>query len=126
MNGIAKRFIAYVLAISLIGVVTPPMAFAGLVGTQEAIALEQNARPLGKIDSVLAEESVRSQLIALGVDPSDAQSRIAALSDSELAELNAKLPDLPAGGSILAVVGIVFVVLLILEVVGVTNVFTAI
>jgi hypothetical protein len=36
------------------------------------------------------------------------------------------MEQLPAGGDIIAVVGIVFVVLLVLELVGVTNVFTAI
>jgi hypothetical protein len=36
------------------------------------------------------------------------------------------MQDLPAGGSALAVIGVVFLVLLILELVGVTNIFTKI
>ncbi len=62
-------------------------------------------------------------MASLGVDPADAQARLSALSDAELASLSAHLDDLPAGGDILALIGAVFIVLLILDLTGVTNVF---
>ena len=49
-----------------------------------------------------------------------------ALSAAELAQLDGRLDQLPAGAGIVEVVGVVFVVLLILELVGVTDIFTAI
>jgi hypothetical protein len=46
------------------------------------------------------------------------------LSDSELQELEARMDELPAGAdSALTVLGIVLLVLLVLELVGVTDVF---
>jgi len=51
-----------------------------------------------------------------------AQARVASLSDLELAQLDGQLDSLPAGGS-LALVGAVFVVLMILEFTGVIDIF---
>jgi hypothetical protein len=49
---------------------------------------------------------------------------VASLSDSELGRLQSGLDSLPAGGdSILAVLGILFVVLLVLELTGIINIF---
>ena len=45
------------------------------------------------------------------------------LGEQELAQLQGQLEQLPAGGSLLALIGAVFVVLLILEVTGVINIF---
>jgi hypothetical protein len=58
------------------------------------------------------------------VAPADVEARIAALTDAELNTLATQMADLPAGGdSALVVIGIVFLVLLILEAVGVIDIF---
>ena len=66
---------------------------------------------------------MREQFVALGVDPAQVESRVAALTDSELRTLAGQIADMPAGGDALAVIGIVFLVLLILEAVGVIDIF---
>ena len=71
-----------------------------------------------------SSDDVRAQFLERGVSPDEVDARIAALSTEELQTLSMQLDELPAGGSLLAVIGVVFVVLLILEMVGVTNVFT--
>ena len=62
-------------------------------------------------------------MVRLGADPLQADARVASLSDAELMKLQGQLDRLPAGGDALAVIGIVFIVLLILELTGVTNIF---
>jgi hypothetical protein len=64
----------------------------------------------------------------LGVDPVDARARVASLSDEELSRLAQNVRDQPAGadGGLFVVLGIVFLVLIILELVGVTHIFSAI
>jgi hypothetical protein len=63
-------------------------------------------------------------MIRLGVQPEAAAARIASLSDSELRQLEARMNELPAGGDgALTVLGIVLLVLLVLELVGVTDIF---
>jgi len=59
----------------------------------------------------------------MGVDPSQVDARIASLTDGELRTLAGQMNDLPAGSGALAVIGIVFLVLLILEAVGVIDIF---
>jgi hypothetical protein len=84
---------------------------------------ERTAR-IERVSEVLARDNVRDQLIRLGVDPSAAAARIAALSDSELQQLEARMAELPAGADgALTVLGILLLVLLVLELVGVTDVF---
>ena len=51
------------------------------------------------------------------------EGRLDALSDAELATLAGQIGEAPAGGDALAVIGIVFVVLIILELVGVIDIF---
>jgi hypothetical protein len=75
------------------------------------------------VNAALARDQVREQLVALGVDPAQVESRVAALTDGELRALADKVADAPAGGDALAVIGIVFIVLLILEAVGVIDIF---
>jgi hypothetical protein len=96
---------------------------AGIVGTQAMVAQETRAVALDTIENVLAGEAVAAQLAAWGVAPEAVSARLAALSDLELQQLAATMGSDPAGGDVLVVVGIVFVVLLILELVGVTNIF---
>jgi hypothetical protein len=48
---------------------------------------------------------------------------LAALTDAEIAALADRLEQAPAGGDALAVIGIVFLVLMILEFTGVIDIF---
>ncbi|MGD8654032.1 MAG: PA2779 family protein, partial [Desulfobacterales bacterium] len=71
------------------------------------------------IKQLLAREDVRSALIAQGIDPLEAEARIASLSDSEVIELVDQIEKLPAGqgalGFVIAVLIIVVLVLVIMK-----------
>jgi hypothetical protein len=101
-------------------------AYAGVISTEQYLASVDRQHALSRIDAVLARADVQQRLEQLGVDPVEAIARAAALSDAELVALAANLEELPAGGSLLGVLGVVFIVLLVLELVGVTNIFTKI
>ena len=98
-------------------------AHGGVIGTEQYLSAVDREAAIARIDAVLAREEVRGQLEHYGVDAAAAQERVAALTDEELQSLANDLDNLPAGGSLLAVVGIVFIVLLILELVGVIDIF---
>lgn len=117
------RSVAALAAASLIGLSTIQPAIAAVIGTDEAIAIEQGRASADDFVALFARTDVRQQLEALGVNPEQAAERVAALSEQELAEIQRSLDDMPAGGSALAVIGVVFLVLIILEVVGVTDIF---
>ncbi|MCC5868288.1 MAG: PA2779 family protein [Gammaproteobacteria bacterium] len=113
----------FALALTLAAMlVTSLPARAGIVGTEHMVAQESHAVVLGRIEHVLAGEAVAAQLQAWGVAPEEVSVRLAALSDVELQRLEARMGTDPAGG-VLVVIGVVFVVLIILEVLGITNIF---
>ena len=98
-------------------------AQAGIVDTGAMVQTSRDAQLAG-IQAQLAREDVRAQLTRLGVEPAAVEARLASLSDSELASLSRRMQDAPAGGDgLLAVIGLTFVVLLILELVGVIDIF---
>ena len=101
-------------------------AHAGIVGTEQMLSQDSRAISLGKVQTFMASEQVSAQLLSMGVAPEMVAERVAALSESELQQLASSIDSQPAGGDILIIAGIVFVVLLILELVGVTHVFTSI
>jgi hypothetical protein len=99
---------------------------AVIVGTDQAIALAERGELLARVTEAFMRDDVKAQLEALGVDPQHALERVSALTTEELAALDSQLEALPAGGSLLAVLGAILVVLIVLDLVGVTNVFSRI
>jgi len=118
-----RSSLALMLAASLVAAVPHNAAWAGVISTQQYLTTLDRDAALARIDAVLAREEVRSRLEQYGVDPVAANERIAALTDQELALLATELENQPAGGSLLGVAGVVFIVLLILELVGVIDIF---
>jgi uncharacterized protein YjiS (DUF1127 family) len=122
-QNILQRTGIITLIVNLVVAGFPQSAFAGLIGTGTAIALEQNQQQQADVRAFLDREDVREQLVDLGVSPEDAQARIALLTADELQKLNHQINTLPAGAGVLGVVGAVFIVLIILELVGVIDIF---
>jgi hypothetical protein len=124
----ARRLLVGVLSLSLMGTgILPAVSFAGIIGTQSMIEMEQADTDRARVESFIEQENVRDQMISLGVDPAEVKERLAALTNAELSILNQNIERLPAGGdSVLVVIGIVFLVLLILELTGVINIFNKI
>jgi hypothetical protein len=124
MKDTLKKMVAMLLILSMSLLGLPAVSLAAPIGTDTLVQLEQRGELLSRIQTQLARDDVRAQFLQRGVSPTEVDARIAALSTEELQMLTMQLDELPAGGSLLAVIGVVFVVLLILELVGVTNIFT--
>jgi hypothetical protein len=118
-----RRACVALTSVSLLSLGLQAPAFAGIVGTSEAIGAARSTDPRSTIDATLARDDVRAKLAELGVDVREIEGRVAALSDAEAASLADSIENAPAGGNALAVIGAVFLVLLILEVVGVIDIF---
>jgi hypothetical protein len=122
---IASRALMLLQALVLLSATTFTTAQAAMISTPEYLAADQREGQLDRVRRILAQEHVQQQLMSLGVAPEQASARVAALSPAELQLLNDRLDEMPAGG-ILELIGAVFVILLILEIVGVTNIFTSV
>ena len=76
---------------------------------------------------ILERADVQRQLEAHGVSVEQAKARVAALSDPEAAQLAAQIESLPSGGdgvgALISALLIVFLVLLLTDILGLTKVF---
>ncbi len=100
-----------------------PAAHAGMIGTEAVISTAQAQQDRERLRQVLNRDDVKAQLIARGVDPSQVQARVNSLTDQELQSLSGKIDQLPAGGDALDLLVLIFIVLLITDILGFTNVF---
>ena len=118
-----RRLISVLLIVSLTGMGLPLAAQAGMLPTDSVVASPAKER----VTSFLNRSDVRAQLQSMGVNPADAKARVATLTDDEAAQLAAKIDNLPAGGdaagALIGALLIVFIVLLITDILGVTHVF---
>ncbi|RRQ23855.1 hypothetical protein D5687_05000 [Guyparkeria sp. SCN-R1] len=128
MKRVARIVSPFVIASFTVGsmpaMATPSAVADGLVTTQEAVSADQASADRERIVELLSRDEVRDQLIAQGADPAQVEERVAALSDQEVREMNERLDQMPAGAS--SVVGVlfaVFVILLVTDLLGLTNVF---
>lgn len=118
-----KKAIVSILVFCMIFTGTAANVSAAVISTRDALALDVRQELVSDVQARLARHDVQRVMIDLGVDPAQAQLRVNSLSDEELMELDARIDSLPAGGSVLALIGAVFVVLLILELTGVIDIF---
>lgn len=117
-----RRSCVAIVSMALVSMGAQLPAAASVVSTGEAVSAQQgDARAV--VDAALARADVQAKLAEMGVDRAAIEGRLAALSPEEMRSLADQVEAAPAGGDFLAVVGIVFVVLVILELVGVIDIF---
>ena len=106
------RLLALPLALVMMFVSMPlSVVKAELVTTEQVIQDVNSPGDRDKVARFLQQEAVRDQMVALGVDPSEVDARVAALSDQELSQIAGQIDQLPAGQGPL---GLVLVLLLII------------
>jgi hypothetical protein len=101
--------------------------FAAMIGTETVMETSQGQEARTRIKQILEREDVRQALINQGIDPREADARIDSLSDAEAVAVSDKLDQLPAGSGALEVFLIVslivFIILLITDIMGYTDIF---
>ena len=130
MNGFRqlRRGVALVLAVTMLVISMPlGVANAALVSTEQVLAPGDGAAERARVLAFLDRAEVREQIVALGVDPNEAAARVRALSDAQVREIAGQLDQLPAGqsavGAVVGAILIIFLVLLVTDLLGLTNVF---
>ncbi|MBA4741760.1 MAG: PA2779 family protein [Azoarcus sp.] len=121
-----KRFFALLLIVSFANVTLAHTVQASLISTDQVartVAVASGESPHAKLTEMLSRADVAAQLQKFGVSASDAQDRIAALTDEEAVLMAQQIENSPAGGGILGAVVFVFVLLLVTDLLGLTSVF---
>ena len=117
-----RRPIAIFLSILLALMPLLP-AQAAMIGNQQIINQNQSQQTRDSLQQLLDQDTARQQLQAWGVSPEQINSRIDSLTDAELARINQQVNDLNAGGSVLGILLVIFIVFVITDVIGATDIF---
>lgn len=114
MKSTLKRFICSFLVIAM-SMVPFQYSQAGMIGSEVLISSAASQADRATVENFLNRAETASQLTALGVDAQSAKSRVAAMTDAEIALLAGKVNSLPVGadsgaGSLILVLLIVWAV----------------
>lgn len=126
MTKTASKLLTLLLALSINFPAYLPVAQAEMIGTQPALSAETRNDLLDTAEAFLLQDNVAKELQAMGVSQDKVMERVQQLTDEELLALSAEIEDAPAGAGIASVIGVVFIVLIILEVVGAIDIFNRI
>ncbi len=121
---ITKKGVAIALSAQLVlATQAVTLAQAQMLGTDTAIAKYTALADRAVLMDELQRGEVRDQIIELGVDPAEAEARLAALSDAEIATILNQMENDSAGADIVGTLFTVFVILLVTDLLCFTRVF---
>lgn len=110
MKTLNRRLLAILVSASLAS--ATPAARAGMLPTDSVVS------DRARVAAALERSDIRAALAAHGVNPAEAQRRVAALADDEVAQLAEKVDTLPAGGgsSLAGAIIFAFVIFIIIKI----------
>lgn len=101
-----------------------PAAQADLVSTDMLMQADRSDQERERLREILDRNEVRAALTAHGVDAQEVASRIDHLTDAEVHDLASRFEQLPTGAGALELILVVFLVLVITDLLGLTDIFT--
>jgi hypothetical protein len=102
-------------------------ANAALIGTETVLDSARGQQARMYLKQLLAREAIQKALVARGIDEGEVRARIDSLSDAEAIKAADRFEQMPAGSgffeTLLIVAFLVFLILLITDIAGYTNIF---
>jgi len=121
---LSKKGIAFALSAQLVlATQAVTLAQAEMLGTDAAINKYTALANRNALMDEMQREDVQAEIVALGIDPAEAEARLAALSDAEIAMMLTQIEDDSAGADIVGTLFTVFVILLVTDLLCFTRVF---
>ena len=122
-----SRAVAVVVVPAFFVCATAQSAAAAMVSTAQVAAAAVQPDAHAKVRDFVARADVQEVMTHWGVSPEEASARVAALTDAEAADLAARIDAMPAGGHVVGIIVgailFVFLVLLLTDLLGLTDVF---
>lgn len=119
-----KKLFVHLLLTAFVFVGFTQTVQAALISTEQVVAAGAAQQERAKITIALDRPEVLAQLEKLGISQSDAQARIAALTDAEATSIAHQIDTLPAGGDgFVGALLFIFILLLVTDILGLTKVF---
>jgi hypothetical protein len=116
------------MALLMLSITVPYQSiFAAMISTDLTVESQREQKSREELNEVIGRENVENYLIAQGIDPVEVKSRIDSLTDAEAIALADQIKELPAGGGAVGIIVgaalIVFLVLLVTDILGYTDIF---
>lgn len=121
---ISKKSVAILLSTQLVlATQAVTLAQADMLATDAAISKYSAMANRSLLLDELQRDEVRNEIIELGVDPAEAEARLAALSDAEISTILTQMENDSAGADIIGTLFTVFIILLVTDLLCFTRVF---
>jgi hypothetical protein len=109
------------IALAVLISMAHPTAFAALVDTETGMDSARVSDARARVHQYLVREDVRAGLRAQGIDPLEAEARVASLTDAEVSRIADRMDELPAGGILGFVILVLVIVLLVVVILKVAK-----
>lgn len=119
----SQRFISSMMIIMMLSLGVSKISMAGIVTTTQLVDEQQTVIERDQIRDWLARDEVRKQLTALGVDVKSAQARVNSMTSEEVHTMATNMNNMPAGAGVLEAAALVLLILVLLDIAGVTDIF---
>lgn len=117
-----KRLLPLLLSLSLLSVSLGNVQ-AAVVSNDQVILKTHQLEDKATLLQAVQREDVQQQLSSMGVSAADIESRINQMTHEEVAQLNQHMAELPAGEGVLGTIVLIFLVFVITDVIGATDIF---
>ena len=117
-----RKYISVLLSVTLMSM-SFTSAQAAMISNDMVINHVQHSNAKAELLQTINRSDVKQQLLNMGVNPENIESRINLMTHEEIAQLNQQIDELPAGGDVLGVILIIFIVFVITDVIGATDIF---
>jgi len=96
---------------------------AAIISNTQVFQQAQHIHDKEALLQIIKRNDVQQQLVKLGVSAADAEKRINNMTQQEIAQLNQQINELPAGGDALGLIVLIFIIFVITDVIGATDIF---
>lgn len=115
MKNLARLVIAFMISFTLTEApIMRAHAAGGLISTQEAVFDYNRTQGEKNIQEFMKRGDVKEKLVSLGLDPAEADRRIASLSDKEVKRLSQDIEKAQVAGDVGGILVLVLLVVLII------------
>lgn len=118
-----NRKLVIILSISLASL-SFSNAQAAWVSNDQILYSTQQINEKENLLQTIAQADLQHQLSSMGVSPTDLENRIQQMTPAEIAQLNQQIAELPAGAGVVGVALLIFIIFVITDVLGATDLFT--
>jgi len=98
-------------------------AQAAIIANAQLIDQVQQANDKDALLQTINRVDVQEQLLGMGVSTAELENRVNQMTQQEMAQLNQQINELPAGGDALGIIVLIFIIFVITDVIGATDIF---